>query len=167
MSEGARPAVLADLDAIAELLEEGVTEQQDARGGPLWSRRETRSRPYRMSVEQAYHDPDQQLWAGTIDDIVVGYAACGLEVLRTGELLGVVTDLFVIEGARAVGVGEALMDLVVPWCEERECVGIDALALPGNRHTKNFFETFGFKARLLTVHRPLRGFETPTGDGAT
>jgi GNAT superfamily N-acetyltransferase len=60
--------------------------------------------------------------------------------------------------ARSVGVGEALMDLIVAWCEQRRCVGIDAHALPGNRATKNFFETFGFKARLLTVHRPLRDF---------
>ena len=29
------------------------------------------------------------------------------------------------------------------------------LALPGDRATKNFFESFGLKARLLTVHAPL------------
>jgi hypothetical protein len=36
------------------------------------------------------------------------------------------------------------------------CVGIDALALPGNRQTKNFFESFGFTARAIVVHRRLR-----------
>jgi len=167
VTEGARTATAEDLDVISALLGEAVGEQVDARGGALWSRRETRSRPYRMSIEQAFRDPDQELWVGTIDDVVVGYAVCRLEVLRTGELLGVVTDLFVLEGARSVGVGEALMDLVVPWCEERECVGIDAHALPGNRATKNFFETFGFKARLLTVHRPLTGFDSVEGDATS
>ena len=47
------------------------------------------------------------------------------------------------------------MDAVLAWARERGCIGIDSLALPGNRDTKNFFETFGFTARLLVVHRKL------------
>ena len=159
MTEGCRLAAIADLDIVAELMGEAVAEQVDARGGAIWSRRETQPTPHRMSVEQAFHDPDQEIWVGTIDEVIVGYAICRLEVLRTGELLAMVTDLFVLEGAREVAIGEIMMNEIVPWCEARECVGIDALALPGNRQTKNFFETFGFKARLLTVHRPLKGFE--------
>ncbi len=158
MSETARPATSDDLDPLARLAEDAVAEQAEARGGPLWSRRETRTPPYRVSLEQAFHDPDRELWVGLYADAIVGYAVCGLEVLRTGELLGRVEDLYVMPDARSVGVGEALMDLIVAWCEQRRCVGIDAHALPGNRATKNFFETFGFKARLLTVHRPLRDF---------
>ena len=69
--------------------------------------------------------------------------------------MGQVTDIWVDPEARSVGVGESLIDAVISWCTERSCVGIDSLALPGNRATKNFFETFGFKARLLTVYRPL------------
>jgi hypothetical protein len=34
-------------------------------------------------------------------------------------------------------------------------VGIEATALPGDRATKNFFETHGLVARALTVHRRL------------
>jgi hypothetical protein len=48
-----------------------------------------------------------------------------------------------------------MLDAVIAWCTERGCTGIDAHALPGNRDTKNFFETFGFTARLLVVHRSL------------
>ena len=66
-----------------------------------------------------------------------------------------VDELFVEPEARGVGVGEAMMDLLVAWCVERGCVGIDAVALPGDRDTKNFFETFGLKARAIVVHRPL------------
>lgn len=157
--EGCRVAEPADLDVIAELVGLGVAEQAEARGGPIWSRRETQPPPYRMSVEAAFHDPDREVWVGTIDETVVGYGICGVEVLRTGELMGVISDLFVLEGAREVAVGERMIGVILEWCEARECVGVDALALPGNRQTKNFFETFGFKARLLTVHRPLRGFE--------
>ena len=34
-------------------------------------------------------------------------------------------------------------------------IGVDALALPGDRATKNFFETFGLKARAIVVHLSL------------
>jgi hypothetical protein len=34
-------------------------------------------------------------------------------------------------------------------------VGIDSFALPGDRETKNFFETQGMVARLIHVYRPL------------
>ena len=47
------------------------------------------------------------------------------------------------------------MDLLIAWCEEHRCTGIDAVALPGNRATKNFFERFGLTARALLVHRRL------------
>ena len=65
-------------------------------------------------------------------------------------------DIFVEPEAREVGVGEAMVDDVVDWCRDAGCIGIDSFALPGNRSTKNFFETFGFTARMLVVHKWLR-----------
>ncbi len=109
-------------------------------------------------------DPDQQLWVGTIDGTAIGYATAAIEVLQTGELLGRVLDLYVTLGAREVAVGEALISQVLIWCGEHNCVGIDALALPGNRATKNFFETFGFTARLLVLHRKLEA-QAPANAG--
>jgi hypothetical protein len=47
------------------------------------------------------------------------------------------------------------MEAVLAWCDERGCFGVDALALPGNRETKNFFESFGLVARAIVVHRRL------------
>ncbi|HJM00158.1 MAG: GNAT family N-acetyltransferase [Acidimicrobiales bacterium] len=155
MKEGVRFATLEDLDALEEFAAQAVEEQVDNKGGAVWSKRDTRSQPYRASLEAAFNDPDQDLWVGLIDDVPVGYAAARAEILRTGEILGIVSDLWVEPGAREVGVGEALINEIIIWCKERHCIGIDSLALPGNRATKNFFETFGFKARLLTVHHPL------------
>jgi hypothetical protein len=34
-------------------------------------------------------------------------------------------------------------------------VGIDAVALPGMRETKNFFEAAGLVARAIVVHKAL------------
>ncbi len=95
---------------------------------------------------------------------MVGYAVAGLETLRSGEVLGVVTDLFVEPEARAVGVGEELIEHLLGWCRTHGCIGVDAMALPGNRDTKNFFETFGFTARALIVHRRLTE-RSPEGTG--
>ncbi|MDP8953657.1 MAG: GNAT family N-acetyltransferase [Actinomycetota bacterium] len=161
--EDARLAGVEDLPRLAELAEEAVAEQADHRGGAVWARRETRPRPALPSLAAALEDPLQLVLAGTIDDVVVGYGVVRLERLRTGELLGIVSDLYVEPEAREVGVGEVLIDRVLAWCAEHGCCGVDALALPGNRNTKNFFETFGFTARALIVHRSLVDIDTDTG----
>ena len=153
------PARQEHLEVLEDLATEAVEEQAEARGGWVWSRREVRTRPFARSLERAMGDPDQAVWVGLIDSVPVGYAAAAVEPVQTGELLGRVTDLYVTEGARDVGVGEELIGEVLAWCAERGCVGIDALALPGNRSTKNFFETFGFTARLLVLHRRLPAHE--------
>jgi GNAT superfamily N-acetyltransferase len=148
---------------LAELAEEAVAEQSGERGGAVWAQRETRALPALASLTTALDDPQQLVLVGTIDDVVVGYAAAGLETLRSGEVLGVVTDLFVEAEARAVGVGEELIEHVLGWCRTHGCIGVDAMALPGNRDTKNFFETFGFTARAIIVHRRLA---EPSPEGA-
>ena len=66
-----------------------------------------------------------------------------------------IEDIYVDPGARAVGVGETLMNHLIDWCRARGCFGVDSLALPGDRETKNFFESFGLVARAIVVHRPL------------
>jgi GNAT superfamily N-acetyltransferase len=63
--------------------------------------------------------------------------------------------VYVDPAARGVGVGEAVMELVLAWCHGHACRAIDSLALPGMRESKNFFERFGLKTRQLIVHRAL------------
>ncbi|WP_419841434.1 N-acetyltransferase family protein [Candidatus Poriferisodalis sp.] len=155
MEVTAVPADGEHVAALAALAAQGVAEQADARGGWLWSRREVRTTPFGESLQAALDDPDQAVWVGLIDGVPMGYAAVALETLHSGERLGRVTDLYVTAEARDVGVGETLIGEVLAWCEGQSCVGVDSLALPGNRATKNFFETFGFTARLLVLHRPL------------
>lgn len=155
MDAVARPAAAEHVGVIAQMAAEAVAEQDDARGGWVWSRREVRERPFEESVAADLDDPDSAVWIGEIDGAPVGYAVATVESLQTGEVLGRVTDLYVTQGAREVSVGEALIGELLQWCAERGCVGVDSMALPGNRATKNFFETFGFTARLLVLHRSL------------
>ena len=154
--ETARPATEADLDRLVELCRAALAEVgSDRRGGALFAAREGRAEPVEESLAGILRNEDALLVAGTIDDVVVGYAAAQLELLRDGARLGRIDDLYVEPGARSVGVGEAMMKLLLDWCREHRCRGVDALALPGMRATKNFFEESGFSARLIVMHHRM------------
>jgi hypothetical protein len=47
------------------------------------------------------------------------------------------------------------MEAAVGWCVAAGCEEVDALALPGDRSTKQRLEAAGFSARLLTLSRRL------------
>lgn len=161
--EAAREATRDDLDRLVVLATQGADELRPTRGGELWALRESRGEPFDRSIGAAVDDPAQLVVVGTIDDTVVGFATVHTETLRDETELAVIDEIYVEPEARSVGVGESMMTKVLAWCEERGCRGIDGLALPGNRATKNFFETFGLVARGIVVHRAL----TPTdGDDA-
>lgn len=153
--EAVRRATVDDVPVLATLTAAAVEEQRDSRGGPVWSVREAREVPAEPSLKASLDDPSQLVLAGTIDDVVVGYAAVRTEDLRDGTRLGVITDIYTEAGAREVGIGELLIDEALAWCTEQGCRGVDALALPGNRETKNFFETAGLVARAIVVHKKL------------
>lgn len=150
MTEGARRAGAGDLPTITLLWEQATKELRSQRGGELWALQTGRSA---VDAEPPFDldDPDQLLLAGTIDDVVVGYARCVL----VGQV-ATLTDVFVDSRAREVGVGEALLDAAIEWARERGCIGIDSLALPGMRESKNFFEAAGLVARAIVVHKDLR-----------
>lgn len=155
MIEAARPATPGDLEVLTHLAETAVAELRPQRGGELWSRREARPGAVGAALARLLDDDDALVVVGTIDDVVVGYGIVRTEDLHDGTTLAVVDDLYVEPGAREVGIGELVMDELLAWATARGCVGIDALALPGNRAAKNFFERFGLTARAILVHRTL------------
>jgi L-amino acid N-acyltransferase YncA len=155
--EAVRVATRDDVDRIVDLIADGVAELAPMKGGAVWAARDARQPPYAEQLAGEIDDPTRRVLAGTIDGVVVGYAVGRVEPLRDGRRLGVVDDIFVEEGARAVGVGEAMLDDLVAWLEAQDVVGIDAMALPGHRASKNFFEESGFTARKLVMHRPAGG----------
>jgi GNAT superfamily N-acetyltransferase len=156
MREGARRAHRDDLPRLAELYRAALAQLTSRRGGPLLAERHGRPEPVEQTLSRSLDDPGRTAWVGTLDDEIVGYAAGRTETLPGGAELGVVEELFVEPGARGVGVGEALIGALLAWFADRGCVGVDTVALPGDRLSKNFFESSGFKARLLVMHRDLR-----------
>jgi GNAT superfamily N-acetyltransferase len=152
VEEACRAATAADVPRLAELARAVIAELAPMRGGQIWRAREARAEPIEDGLAALLDDADARVVVATIDDVVLGYAVVRLEHLGDGSVLGVVDDIFVEEEARQIGLGEMMMDDLVPWCEERKCVGMDAMALPGHRATKNFFEESGFTARQLIMH---------------
>jgi GNAT superfamily N-acetyltransferase len=149
VGEGARPAAEADAARLAELRLQAREELGAERGASVFLHREMAS--------PAADRPGRRTWVGLYDDAILGYLTAWVEELAGGERLGRIEEVYVEPGARAVGVGEAIIDEALTWFREEGCSGADAYALPGMRDTKNFFEMFGFTARLLVVHRPLTG----------
>ena len=99
--------------------------------------------------------PDALVLVGAIDEVVVGFAVSTYEVDARGARWGRLRACFVEEEARAVGVGRLLLERSLAWLVDEGCAGVDGTALPGDRGAKSFFESAGFKARLLTMHREL------------
>jgi GNAT superfamily N-acetyltransferase len=151
----ARPATRRDLGVLVALAEAAVGELAPVRGGDTWARTVGRRPPLEPPLSKALDDPGHLIVCGTLDGCVVGYATARVDDLDDGSRLATLDDIYVLPDARHVGVGEAMMDLVVDWAVAEGAFGIDALALPGMRDTKNFFERFGLVARAIVVHRRL------------
>jgi GNAT superfamily N-acetyltransferase len=148
---GARVATPADADRLDELVSMAGSLIRPGRGGAQhldidgfgWTLAE------RMTADATI------VLVGTIDSVVLGFAVVSYRELAARVRVGRIEALFVEPDARELGVGEALLDALLEWCQSHQCRTVDAVALPGDRHTKNFFETFGLVARALTVSRSL------------
>ncbi|MGH9224867.1 MAG: GNAT family N-acetyltransferase [Acidimicrobiales bacterium] len=154
--EDAREAGEADVPDLARLARDAIGELAPMRGGAVWRVQEARQEPIEETFRRDLADAAARILVGTIDAVPVGYAVARIENLSDGSRLGVVEDIYVDPGAREVGLGEAMMADLVAWCTQRGCFGMDAMALPGHRSTKNFFEESGFTARKLVMYHSLR-----------
>jgi len=156
--EGIRDADTRDVERALELAREFVSGLASRRGGLLLLAEAglsadgiTGPGPF----ETLLADPDRKVLIGTLDGEPCGIGMGHVDSLPDGRPLGHLDACYVEPDARGVGLGRLLLDGVVGWLTDRGCVGVDGLALPGDREGKNFFEAAGFKARLLTMHRPF------------
>lgn len=170
MTERARTATDADLGELVRLANEALASIPTGRGGDVVALRDLRSRPVAPSLRSAVHDPEALVVVGLWHEATVGYLVAHLEHLQDRTTLAVIDDLWVEVEARGVGVGEVMFLEALEWARAQGCRGIDAMALPGDRNTKNFFERFGLVARAIVVHRsllapPAPDSDAPAGDG--
>ena len=155
--EASRPAEAADAAALGDIAATHALSIADARGGALFLLAEAAEQAqFDQWFGSRLADASALVITGTYDDVPLGYCVATTSKLPNGDTLATIEALLVDPDARQVGIGESLMNDVVTWARSLGCVSIDAHALPGDRSTKNFFESFGLKARLLTVNIDLR-----------
>ncbi len=155
--EAVRPATPEDVPRLRELADELATALLGRRGGPLlFDSDPTDSGGAGLGdrIVGGVAAPGRLVLAGTLEGVVTGFASCHLAE-GEGARRGVLDACYVEPEARGVGIGRLLVDTAVSWLEEQGADGVDGTALPGDRQAKSFFESAGFKARMLTMYRPL------------
>lgn len=150
--ERVRPAQAADRQSCTRLLSQALVGAAAMRGGAALVGDAT---PVMLLGRWTAPGDETHLMVGEYDGVVVGLLAVTVASPGGGRRTGRVECCYVETGARGVGVGTALMEAAVDWCAARGCTDMDALALPGDRTTKQRLEAAGFTARLLTLNRRL------------
>lgn len=89
-----------------------------------------------------------------VDGVIVGFVTVLVENAAS-QTTATIERIFVAASARRVGIGDALIGAVRSAARERKCSRLDALALPGDRDTKNLYERNGLTARLITASSQL------------
>ena len=155
--EQVRTATADDLDRLVELVAVFADTQVDRRGADLAREEDGGGRPPAPTADAVapyLTHVTRTALVGSLDSWVAGAALCRVAAAGTGRR-GVL-DLCVVEaGAREVGLGHLLVERAIAWFREVGCTGVDGTAYPGDRAAKSFFESAGFKARLLVMHLPL------------
>lgn len=150
-----RKATPEDLETLSGFAAVLADELGPMRGGALWIAQESRREPLIEEFALLLESEDAYVVLGLLDGVPMGFGVVVLVQLNDATLLGDVTEIWVDPEARAIGLGESLLEALTEFCVDHGCIGIDAKALPGHRQTKNFFEEQGFTARMLKMYKAL------------
>ena len=150
----ARPAVSADLDRLVAMYGDLAAEQEAIR--EVWPFADGLESPVRATIRTLIDDDDRDVIVGGIDDSVLGFLVAHTEPLLApmdDRSIGVIRLIYVDAEARGVGIGAAMLDVGTRRLSQRGVDLFDAPVSPGHRMAKNFFESNGFKARSIVMHR--------------
>ncbi len=148
-----RIAIPADIGDVADLYVRLAGEQSALR--PLWEYADGLDEPVEESIRAMISANDRILYVAQESGAIVGFLEASVEgLLRQagGEKVGVIRMIFTLDGARGVGIGDAMLERALTDFRARGIKLFDARVSPGHRHAKNFFEAHGFKARLIVMH---------------
>lgn len=151
---GARPALAKDLPEILRLYA-GLSAEMTALR-PMWALSDALAAPIADTLSTMASAPEWSMIVGTLDAVPVGFLAWRDEPLLPqagGERVAAIRYIFTDPEARGVGIGEVMMTVFFSGAAERGITRFDAHVSPGHRAAKNFFESNGFKARAIVMHR--------------
>lgn len=157
MTVTARTALPADIPALCGLYDELEAEMVDLK--PIWRVADGLPEPVSTAFEAAMASPNSGVLVGEIDSVPLSFLLWrDAELLPQagGERVGVIELIFTSAPTRQVGLGEAVIDLFLEEAAARGIQLFDAIVPPGHRFAKNFFESNGFKARRIVMHRDDR-----------
>ena len=143
-----RPATRDDIESLVRLQAAARDGLTDVRGGRL----RLRECPVITEWAGLLSNDAVVVLVATLVDVVLGYMVL---MLRPEIDRGVITHAFVEEGARELGLGDTMVEHAIMAVRAAGLPGIEAVALPGDRDTKNLYERAGLTARKLTVYKSL------------
>ncbi len=150
----ARRATAADVDHLVEMYDRLVDEQRAIR--PIWPYADGLGPPVENAIASLLEDQAAVVIVGEIDGAPLGLLAAVEEALlppMDDRRIGVIKLIYTEHDARGVGVGAAMLAAALDHLTGRGVEFFDAPVSPGHRMAKNFFESKGFKARSIVMHR--------------
>lgn len=154
MEVTARPAVLGDMPELVRLYER--LEEEMVALKPIWARADGLPVPVDEAWRERIADETSTVLLGTLDGAPVGFLLGSIEPLlpqAAGAQVASVRLIFTEPEAREIGVGEALISSYLERARGAGVALFDAHVPPGHRNAKNFFESHGFSARRIVMHR--------------
>lgn len=153
----ARHADAGDVPVLASLYA-GLLEEMTALK-PVWEITDGLPAPVEDAFAGHVAAAEDTVYVGEFAGVPVGFLVWRDDALlpQAGtERVATIRLIYTDPEARRVGVGEAMTTLFLTEARARGIRLFDAVVPPGHRHAKNFFESNGFKARRIVMHRDDR-----------
>jgi len=153
VTASARPATLDDLGVLHALYRGLQAEMSNL--SDLWHLTDGLAEPVADSLRSAILDDASEVIIGLYGGHPFGFLLARVESVHPqgdGLCIGAIRLVYVEDGGREVGIGEAMRDLALTRLRSRGIRRFDAHVLPGHRLAKNFFEQGGFSARHIVMH---------------
>lgn len=141
-----RPAEIGDVgvcESIDVAARRGLTEQ---RGGEVWLAEHPELTKVAAWVTNSF--------VAEIDGAIVGFLVGRIDDRPQGRVF-VIDRVYVVSEARELGCGDELLGRALDHARASACDFLEAVALPGDRDTKNLYERAGITARSITVSTKL------------
>lgn len=141
-----RAAVDSDSSACVDIDRDARRDLVDHRGGEAWL---AEHRPLSELPEWWAHS-----FVAVIDGVVVGFLVGRIDDTARGRVFRI-DRVYVLADARELGCGDDLVAAAMARATDENCRFLEAVALPGDRDTKNLYERAGVTARSITVSKRL------------